>query len=119
MTSYRHVTEIREHMFEIRKCCNVWPMFVRLKLGLKMLHLVFLAEPCLNSFDRTSSLVLRYSIVLSLYKCNTTRMVGRNRTTRAQYTSLQIKKKNKTIKKQIHIRISLKPLIYQDILHLI
>ena len=38
MTSYRHVTEIREHMVEIRKCCNVWPMFVRLKLGLKMLH---------------------------------------------------------------------------------
>ena len=38
MTSYRHVTEIREHMFEIRKCCNVWPMFVRLKLALKMLQ---------------------------------------------------------------------------------
>ena len=38
MTSYRHVTEIREHMVEIRKCCNVWPMFVRLKLGLKMLQ---------------------------------------------------------------------------------
>ena len=38
MTSYRHVTEIREHMVEIRKCCNVWPMFVRLKLGLKMLE---------------------------------------------------------------------------------
>ena len=38
-------------------------------------------------------LVLHYSIVVSLYKCNTTRMVGRNRTTRAQYTSLQIKKK--------------------------
>ena len=38
MTSYRHVTEIREHMVEIRKCCNFWPMFVRLKLGLKMLH---------------------------------------------------------------------------------
>ena len=56
--------------------------------------LVFLAEPCFNSFDRTSSLVLRYSIVLSLYECNTTRMVGRNRTTRAQYTSLQIKKHN-------------------------
>ena len=43
--------------------------------------LVFLAEPCFNSFDRTSSLVLRYSIALSLYKCNTTRTVGRNRTT--------------------------------------
>ena len=38
MTSYRHVTDIREHMVEIRECCNVWPMFVRLKLGLKMLH---------------------------------------------------------------------------------
>ena len=38
MTSYRHVNEIREHMVKIRKCCNVWPMFVRLKLGLKMLH---------------------------------------------------------------------------------
>lgn len=38
MTSYRHVTEISEHMVEIRKCCNFWPMFVRLKLGLKMLH---------------------------------------------------------------------------------
>lgn len=45
--------------------------------------LVFLAEPCFNSFDRTSSLALRYSIVLSLYKCNTTRTVERNRTTRA------------------------------------
>ena len=39
MTSYRHVTEIREHMVEIRKCCNFWPMFVRLNLGLKMLHM--------------------------------------------------------------------------------
>ena len=38
MTSYRHVTEIREQMDEIRKCCNVWPMFVKLKLGLKMLQ---------------------------------------------------------------------------------
>ena len=38
MTSYRHVTEIREHMVEIRMCCNVWLMFVRLKLGLKMLQ---------------------------------------------------------------------------------
>ena len=38
MTSYRHVTEIREHMVEIRQCCNVWPMFVRLKLGSKMLQ---------------------------------------------------------------------------------
>lgn len=38
MTSYRHVTEFSEHMVKIRKCCNVWPMFVRLKLGLKMLH---------------------------------------------------------------------------------
>ena len=81
--------------------------------------LVFLAEPCFNSFDRTSSLVLRYSIVLSLYKCNTTRMVRRNRTNRAQYTSLQIKNKHNTIQKQIHIRISLKLLIYQAILHLI
>jgi len=25
-------------MVEIRKCCNFWPMFVRLKLGLKMLY---------------------------------------------------------------------------------
>ena len=39
MTSYRHVTEIREHMAEIRECFNVWPMFVRLKLGLKVLQL--------------------------------------------------------------------------------
>ena len=46
-------------------------------------------------------------------------MVGRNRTNRAQYTSLQIKNKHNTIQKQIHIRISVKPLIYQDILHLI
>ena len=46
MTSYRHVTEIREHMVEIRKCCNVWPMFVRLKLGLKMLQLP--ADFCLE-----------------------------------------------------------------------
>ena len=46
-------------------------------------------------------------------------MVGRNRTNRAQDTSLQIKNKHNTIQKQIHIRISLKPLIYQDILHLI
>ena len=38
MTSYRHVTEIREHMIEIRKCCNFWPMFLGLKLGLKMLQ---------------------------------------------------------------------------------
>ena len=74
-----------------------------------------------NSFDRTSSLVLRYSIVLSLYKCNTTRMVGWNRTTTAQDTLLQIKNKHNTIQKQTHthIRISLKPLIYQDILYLI
>ena len=46
-------------------------------------------------------------------------MVERNRTNRAQYTSLQIKNEHNTIQKQIHIRISLKPLIYQDILHLI
>ena len=48
-------------------------------------------------------------------------MVGRNRTTTAQDTSLQIKNKHNTIQKQTHthIRISLKPLIYQDILHLI
>ena len=46
--------------------------------------LVLLAETCFNSFDRSSSLVLRYSIVLSLYNPSTTRMVGRNRTTRAQ-----------------------------------
>ena len=59
--------------------------------------LVFLAEPCFNSFDLTASLVLRDSIVLSLYKCNTTRMVGRSRTSRAQYTSLQIRKKHNTI----------------------
>ena len=51
--------------------------------------LVFLAETCFNSFYRSSSLVLRYSIVLPLYKCNTTRIVGRNRTTTAQDTSLQ------------------------------
>ena len=38
MTSYRHETEIREHMVEIRKCCNFWPMFVILKMGLKKLH---------------------------------------------------------------------------------
>ena len=57
--------------------------------------LVFLAETCFNLFDRTSSLVLRYSIVLSLYKRNTIRMVGRSRTTRAKYTPLQIKKKKK------------------------
>ena len=38
MTSYKHVTEMREHMVEIPKCCNVWPMFVRLKMGLKTLH---------------------------------------------------------------------------------
>ena len=38
MTSYAHVTEISEHMVEVRECCNVWSMFVRLKLGLKMLH---------------------------------------------------------------------------------
>ena len=73
--------------------------------------LVFLAEPCFNSFHRTSSLVRRYSIVLSPYKCNTTRMVGRNRTTTAQDTSLQIKNKHNTIQKQTHthICISLKP----------
>ena len=46
MTSYRHVTEVRERMVEICKCCNVWPMFVRLKLDLKMLHL------CLSRYLR-------------------------------------------------------------------
>jgi len=36
--------------------------------------LVFLAETCFNSFDRTSSLVLSFSIVLSLYKRDTIRL---------------------------------------------
>ena len=31
MTSHRHVTEIREHMVEIRKCCNV----CEIKVGFK------------------------------------------------------------------------------------
>ena len=44
-------------------------------------------------------------------------MVGRNRTTTAQDTSLQIKNKHNTIQKQTHTYAS--HYIYQDILHLI
>ena len=46
--------------------------------------LVFLAETCFSSFDRTSSLVLSFSIVLFLYKRDPIRLVGRNRITRHQ-----------------------------------
>ena len=48
MTSYRHMTEIGEHMVEVRECCNIWPMFVRLKLALRMLQGYRLVKLCIQ-----------------------------------------------------------------------
>ena len=83
--------------------------------------LIFRAETCFNSFDRdvgAFSFVLSFSIVLSLYKRDTIRLVRRNRIT-----------SNKTIiysKTRIHLHLNntllyypIKPHPYQDILLLI
>ena len=85
MTSYRHVTEIREHMVEIRKCCNVWPMFVRLKLGLKMLQP---GSQNIVKYFQVSLMRCKWQIENSTWRIAQKFLYSPNRTNRSNRTSV-------------------------------